>query len=142
MTADDITYRVHRLPSTLRTAMKEARDANGQTNTQFLAQVIDENLEPLVLQLEQLGFGRVAGAIRPARLPFSDQTLAALRDASHKVQIPATQLLQVSLATTVGETPAIAKRRCRRKKSGTQAGTTKDAGRRRSPQKRRRVEKD
>ena len=125
-TADDTVYRVLRLPSTLRTAMKEARESSGQTNAQFLAQVVDRNLPSVVKQLEQIGFGRVAGKVQTARLPFSEEagTLATLRDASDKVQIPATQLLQICLASALGETPAKATRR-RRRKSSQAKGTAR-----------------
>ena len=124
---NETVYRVVRLPAKLRTAMKDAREANEQTNAQFLAQVVAENLPSLVKQLETIGFGRIPGGISSARLPFSEEagTLVELRRASNQVQLPATQLLQICLAMAVGETPASGKRRGYRKASQAKTSSRK-----------------
>jgi len=45
---NETVYRVVKLPANLRTAMKDAREASEQTNAQFLAQLVAENLPSLV----------------------------------------------------------------------------------------------
>jgi hypothetical protein len=65
--------------------------------------------------LQALGYGKLLGKRRPARLPFSTEagTLQALREASDQVQVPAIQLLLLCLAAATFDQPAKPKRRQR-----------------------------
>ena len=128
--SDDVVYRVIKLPATLRTAMQQARDASEQTNAQFLTSVVDAQLPTLVSQLEQLGFGHDPGPAQHARLPFSETagTWADLRDASDKLQIPATRLLQVCIASAIGGRRASSRRRRGTASPSTASSTKRKKG--------------
>jgi hypothetical protein len=117
MAKTDTVHRVVPLPEPLREAMQKARDAKGETNAAFVAGAVADHLARLVEGLETLGYGRLRGKRRPARLPFSEEagTLQALREASDKVQVPAIQLLLLCLAAATNDQPAKPKRRGRRK---------------------------
>jgi hypothetical protein len=117
--ATDTIHRVVPLPESLRQAMQLARDAQGLTNAAFVAGAIAGHLPRLVESLQALGYGKLIGTRRPARLPFSNAagTLQALRDASDQVQVPAIQLLLLCLAAATAEQPAKPKRRRGRPKA-------------------------
>lgn len=103
--AVDLTYRVLKLPTPLVNAMRQARDAQGSTNLEFVADAIKTHLPKIIAGLNALGLGSQKGSKRPVRLPFSTQTgtLKALRVASHDTGISAIQLLAMCLvAATSG----------------------------------------
>jgi hypothetical protein len=113
----DVINRVVPLPEG-RQSMQKARDAGGLTNAAFMAGAVTDHLARPVESLQALGFARLQGKRRPARLPFSIEagTLQALREASnHLVQVPATTLLLLCLAAAITDQPAKPKRRGRRK---------------------------
>ncbi len=113
----DVIHRVVPLPEPLREAMQQARDARGQTNAAFVAGAVADHLPRLIEGLQALGYGKLEGKRRPARLPFSKEagTLQTLREASEQVQVPAIQLLLLCLAAATSEQPAKRKRRSPRK---------------------------
>lgn len=94
----DVAYRVFPLPDGLREAVRTARDRSGATNRAFVAGAVTGHLPGLVRQLAGLGFGG-DGPPRPVRLPFSRGagTLDALRAASGRTGVPASQLLGLCL---------------------------------------------
>src|SRR5262245_13048494 len=108
MEKGDMVHRVLAMPEPLRQAMQQARDANGQTNAAFVAGAVADHLPRLIEGLQALGYGKLLGKRRPARLPFSTEagTLQALRDASDQVHVPAIQLLLLCLAAATAEEPA------------------------------------
>jgi hypothetical protein len=117
--ATDTTHRVVPLPEPLRQAMQQARAARGQTNAAFVTGAVADHLPGLVEGLQALGYGKLEGKRRPARLPFSEEagTVRALRAASDQVQVPAVQLLLLCLAAATSDQPEKPKRqRGRRKK--------------------------
>ncbi|MFO0848316.1 MAG: hypothetical protein U0871_07140 [Gemmataceae bacterium] len=95
-----LVYRVFALPDGLRDAVRDARTRTGLTNRAFVAEAVAAHVGTLVSELTKLGFGRVGGPTRPARLPFSPEagTLDALRRASGEVGVPASHLLLLCLA--------------------------------------------
>lgn len=103
----DTIHRVFPLPDDLRDALRATRERQGGTNARVVADAVATHLPVLVERLQALGFGRPASRVRPARLPFSEGTLKALRDASQQVGIPACSLLSLSLlaATAAGGKP-------------------------------------
>ena len=98
--AKDIVYRVFPLPDDLREAVRTARYRSGVTTRSFAAGAVTKYLPGLVQQLAELGFGAGGGPPRPIRLPFSRKagTLDALRAASDRTGVPASQLLGLCLA--------------------------------------------
>jgi hypothetical protein len=117
--ATEMIHRVVPLPEPLRQAMQQARDARGQTNSAFVAGAVADHLPRLIEGLEALGYGKLGGKRRPARLPFSTEagTLQSLREASDKVQVPAIQLLLLCLAAATADQPARPKRQRGRRKA-------------------------
>lgn len=104
----DTIYRVVRLPQQLRVAIQTARDANKQTNEQFVAAAVEQHLPRITDALRKLGFGGVEGKTVSVRLPFSDEsgTLPALKDASENVGIPTVQLLSLCLSASSSDKAA------------------------------------
>ncbi|MDY3555978.1 hypothetical protein R5W24_005125 [Gemmata sp. JC717] len=96
----DVINRVFPLPDGLREAVRIARDRTGATNRSFVAGAVTGELPGLVSHLTALGFGAAAGPVRQVRLPLSRQagTLDALRAASDRTGVPASQLLALCLA--------------------------------------------
>lgn len=133
--AADTIYRVVRLPQQLRTEIQTARDANGQTNEQFVAAAVEQHLPRITDSLRSLGFGGFKGETVPVRLPFSDDsgTLSELKDTSELVGIPAVQLLSVCLSASVAQAKHPAKRQGRpaspRKKPKARRSSTRAKGR-------------
>jgi hypothetical protein len=115
----DVIYRVLPMPETLRAASQQTRDASGQTNAAFVAGAVADHLSRLVESLIALGYGKLLGKRRPARLPFSTAagTLQTLREASDLVHVPAIQLLLLCLAAATAEPPAKPRRRRGRRKA-------------------------
>lgn len=113
--ATDTIYRVIRLPQQLRIAIQTARDANKQTNEQFVAAAVEQHLPRIIDSLRKLGFGSSEGKLVPVRLPFSDEsgTLPALKDASEIIGIPTVQLLSLCLSAASSESIGPVKRRRR-----------------------------
>jgi hypothetical protein len=94
----DTIHRVFPLPDDLRDALRATRERRGETNARVVADAVATRLPVLVERLQALGFGRPASRVRPARLPFSEDTLKALRMASQEVAIPACSLLVLCLS--------------------------------------------
>jgi hypothetical protein len=92
-------YRVFHFEESLREDLRTARETKGQTTAVFIRAAVDEQLPALVASLQALGFGRPATKVRPARLPFAEETLQTLRTASHEVAVPANHLLALVLAS-------------------------------------------
>lgn len=92
-------YRVFQIEESLRSELRTARESKGQTTAVFVRTAIDEQLPILIANLQALGFGKAATKLRPARLPFAEETLQALRTASHEVGLPANQLFSLALAS-------------------------------------------
>src|SRR5262249_45966661 len=67
--ATDTIHRGVPLPEPLRQAMQQARAARGQTNAAFVAGAVADHLPRLVESLQALGYGKLLGKRRPARLP-------------------------------------------------------------------------
>lgn len=120
--AGKLVYRVFALPDRLRDAVRDARTRTGLTNRAFVADAVAAHVGTLVSELTRLGFGRIGGPTRPARLPFSPAagTLDALRRASGDVGLPASHLLLLCLAAaSAADPPAEKGRRGRRRASAT-----------------------
>jgi hypothetical protein len=118
----DTIHRVFPLPDDLRDALRATRERQGGTNARVLADAVATHLPVLVERLQALGFGRPASRVRPARLPFSEDTLKALRVASQGVAIPACALLTLCLSAATTDT-AKPKRGRRGSKKGSSAAT-------------------
>jgi hypothetical protein len=113
----DTIHRVFPLPDDLRDALRATRERRGETNARVVAEAVATHLPILVERLQALGFGRPASRVRPARLPFSEATLKALRVASQEVAIPACVLLALCLAATADADKSNRRRRPRQKKT-------------------------
>jgi hypothetical protein len=133
----NMSYQVVQLPEPIRKAIRNAREASGQTNLDFVAEAVTRHLASLLPNLRSLGFGSISGERRPARLPFSPAAgpRQVLREASNQVQAPAMQLLlfvpgggdfrSESQAQDAGQTDGCAATGCR----GRLAGATPIADR-------------
>jgi hypothetical protein len=121
----DVTYRVIRLPQSLLTAIRNARDQAEVTNAQFISDAVENHLPKFVTELCRLGFGDREGVMSTSRLPFADESavLGQLREASESVGLPVTRLLELCLVATIQQTEVPKRRRGRRTKSGESAGT-------------------
>jgi hypothetical protein len=126
MTAADVKFRVIRLPDSLRTAIRVARDANEWTNAEFVGRAVEQELPKLLESLRKLGFDRLGGQTRPMRLPFADDygSLDLLREASQTVGLPAIQLLALCFLAATKDGPAV---------SDGQHGENATATKRRTP---------
>ena len=104
----ETTYRVVRMPVATRRAMQLTRDDKKQTNEKFIALAVESQLARIIEALTGLGFGQQGPSVT-VKLPFSDETLAALKDGCEKTGIPAVQLLSLCIAADSNiteETPA------------------------------------
>jgi hypothetical protein len=99
----DTIHRVFPLPDDLRAALRASRERQGETNARVVADAVATHLPVLVERLHALGFGRPASRVRPARLPFSEDTLKALRAASQEVAVPACALLVLCLSAATAD---------------------------------------
>jgi hypothetical protein len=126
MTAADVKFRVIRLPDSLRTAIRVARDANEWTNAEFVGRAVEQELPKLLESLRKLGFDRLGGQTRPMRLPFADDygSLDLLREASQTVGLPAIQLMALCFLAATKDGPAV---------SDGQHGENATATKRRTP---------
>lgn len=97
-------HRVFPLPDDLRAALRTTRERQEGTNARIVADAVATHLPVLVERLQALGFGRPASRVRPARLPFSEDTLKALRAASQEVAVPACALLVLCLSAATMDT--------------------------------------
>lgn len=113
--ADDVVFRVHRLPKSLKLAAKAAKLAKGLTVRQFLdSVVVGEELPKLLGELQSV-LGAKSGEKRsPARLPFSESSLASLKAASKSVGLPVSLLFEACLVRS--SVVPVAKRRGRGRK--------------------------
>ena len=114
-------YRVFHLEESLREDLRTAREAKGQTTANFVRAAVDDQLPALVERLHALGFGKPATQVRPARLPFAEETLQSLRTASHDVSVPANHLLALVLASAALAANTKPSRRGQRKTSEPKA---------------------
>jgi hypothetical protein len=99
----DTIHRVFPLPDDLRVALRATRERRGETNARLVTEAVATHLPVLVERLQSLGFGRPKSRVRPARLPFSEATLKALRVASQEVAIPACALLALCLSAATAD---------------------------------------
>jgi hypothetical protein len=91
------TFRVYRLPKSLRVACAKTRTVTDQTVAAFVQSAIESELPGLLGDLRVVFHGRHAGPKGPCRLAISDLTLATLKKASG-VSLPATLLLELCLS--------------------------------------------
>jgi hypothetical protein len=120
----DTIHRVFPLPDDLRDALRATRERRGETNARVVADAVASHLPVLVERLRDLGFGRPTSRVRPARLPFSEDTLKALRSASQDVAIPACTLLALCISgATVGTSKPHRGLRSRKKIAGSNAAS-------------------
>jgi hypothetical protein len=119
----EVLWRVYQLPEELRTAVRQRRQALGQTLRQFLAEAIETELPGLLAVLRER-LPVAAGAARPARLPLTERLLEALRSGGAETGLPAARLLLACLGRA-----ALRKRRRRVSASGGSPSAT--GGRRR-----------
>jgi hypothetical protein len=89
-------YRVYRVPDSVREAINSR--AAGQTIRQFIAEVVEHRLPPLVATLAGAGLLKPE-MTRPARLPMTRQLLQSLASASEQTGVPASRLLLAILAS-------------------------------------------
>mgnify|MGYP001599444351 CR=1 FL=1 len=117
--SDSVTYRVLKLPNSLLTAIREARDQAKTTNASFLASAVDIHLSKLVEDLRRLGFGSYSADQRAARFPFTDEaaTLGQLKEAAEAVGLPVTRLLELCVVATLRPQEHPRRRRGRRPRS-------------------------
>jgi hypothetical protein len=119
----ETVWRVYQLPEELRSAVRQRRQALGQTQREFLAYAIETELPGLLAVLrEQLP--AAAGQERPARLPLTEPLLEALRSAGAETGLPAARLLLACLGRA-------ARRKRRRRGSGSAASQNAAGGRQR-----------
>jgi hypothetical protein len=69
MAKGDMVHRVVRMPGPMQEAMPQARDAQGRTNAIFVARAVADHLPRLIEGSHSLGYGKLPGQRRSARLP-------------------------------------------------------------------------
>jgi hypothetical protein len=94
-TTNGNVYRVYRVPDSVREAINSR--AAGQTIRQFIAEVVEHRLPPLVATLAGAGLLKPEKT-RPARLPMTRRLLQSLAAASEQTGVPASRLLLAILA--------------------------------------------
>jgi hypothetical protein len=108
-------HRVFKIDEQLRKQIKEARDASGLVNRDWLALAVAEQLPVVVAELKAVGVMPNSGKQRPARLPLSDALIGSLKEAAAATTLPQSQLLLLSLArAAAGTTRASAKPKTKR----------------------------
>jgi hypothetical protein len=112
---------VYPLPEELRTAMRQRRQALGQSLREFLAEAIETELPGLRAVLRE-HLPAPGGVLRPARLPLTEPLLEALRSAGTEACLPAARLLLACLGR--------AARRKRRRRGTGPRGARAAAGQR------------
>jgi hypothetical protein len=90
-----LAFRTFRLVESVRQAIRQRRTALGCTLREFLAEAVREL--PVVVEAVEEALPNPRGPWRPARLPLSEELLAALRTASNKTGLPANRLLLACL---------------------------------------------
>lgn len=71
----DTMYRVYPLAEPIREAIRQAREARGQTNQQFIAEAVVTHLPALIERLQELGFGPADGKVRSASCVFQGRPI-------------------------------------------------------------------
>lgn len=102
-----VAFRTYRLVECVRQAVRQRRAALGCTLRELLAEAVREL--PDVVEAVERALPNPRGPSRPARLPLSEELLAALRTASNQTGLPANRLLLACLCR------ATARKRRRRK---------------------------
>jgi hypothetical protein len=97
----DVSFRVLRLPESLREGIRRAKQSDAISNRQWLTNTIEAHLPNLVEELEQMEIHASSGPTRPVRFPFDNAALAALRAASETTGLPAITLLRVCFARAI-----------------------------------------
>jgi len=92
----DTVWRVYQLPEELHRAVRQRRQALGQTLREFLVEAVATELPGLLVILRE-HLPAVAGVARPARLPLTEPLLEALRSAGAEAGLPAARLLLACL---------------------------------------------
>ena len=81
---------------------KNKATALGPNNQAVIAFAVGDALPGIVKALRAIGLGRGdTGKVKKYRLPFDPATLAALREASDVLGVPATMLLELALLSHV-----------------------------------------
>jgi hypothetical protein len=102
-----VVFRTYRLAESVRQSVRQRRTALGCTLREFLAKALREL--PVVVEAVERALPNPRGPSRPARLPLSEELLAALRTASNRTGVAANRLLLACLCR------ATARKRRRRK---------------------------
>lgn len=101
-----LTFRVYRIPKSLKGRVAAVRTAKEQTVEAFVNSAVSEHLEALVEGLlDSLGEKLSEGTV-PARLPMHDDTTKALSAASAKIGVPASHLFLACLSRATATAPA------------------------------------
>ncbi len=113
------TFRVIKLSDVAKDRVRSARDAKKSTNKDFIDEAVAGQLDSLLEELAAVGIEPLGNG-GPVRLPFSDHTLALLKEASSQVSIPAVALLRICLRRHADTILSAAPKRGRRssKKGG------------------------
>lgn len=117
-------FRVYKMEQSELASFREHRERAGMTNEVFLSRTMERRLGSLVESLKLLGFKADEEPKFPARLPLSDETLFALRDASEATGLPQSTLLNLVLrlecpSESTGATGTASKAKGRRRTGGT-----------------------
>lgn len=91
------TFRVLRFTEPEREHFRSARDKANLTNLDFVTLAVSDRLPKLVDALAMLGVVREDGKRRPIRLPITDTSLAAVREAASNTGLPSVLLLRLCL---------------------------------------------
>ena len=97
--AQEVVYRVYRLPEDLRKRVRVKREKHNVTLQSVIEAATTESLPKIVATLKTMGLG-FDGKKQVARLPMTDATLGAFKVACKQTGIPASRLLQAALALT------------------------------------------
>jgi hypothetical protein len=98
-------WRVFKIDESLRSAMKSAREKEGQTVAEFLESSLDNHLPQLIESLQALGVQK-SGKSRPARLPMTRGNLNLLKKSAIATGLDQSQLLLACLRLASKAQPA------------------------------------
>jgi hypothetical protein len=112
----DVSFRVLRLPESLREGVRRAKQSHGIPNRQWLTNAIEAHLPNIVEELDQMEIRASSGPTRPVRFPFDNATLAMLKAASEITGLPAITLLRACFTRAIAGQTSRAVRRVRSKR--------------------------
>jgi hypothetical protein len=92
-------FRVLRFTEPQREQFRSTRDKANLTNLDYVTLAVRDKLPKLVDALATLGVVREDGKRRPVRLPITDTTLAAVREASNNTGLPSVLILRLCLTS-------------------------------------------